>query len=126
LLTCSNPQSYSAKPGFFHEENRANLFEVVPETGMLLNTDNGSPMPQVSTLAHHFIHSFISRIKICVIFFKIILKGGEHLSKVIHISKESSLPSFPGMIFILCEMKIICLGYAKLFEVNVSVSINVC
>ncbi|KAK7409968.1 hypothetical protein VNO78_00411 [Psophocarpus tetragonolobus] len=37
----------SAKPGFFHEENRANLFEVVPETGMLLNTDNGSPMPQV-------------------------------------------------------------------------------
>ncbi|XP_019415025.1 PREDICTED: 5'-nucleotidase domain-containing protein 4-like isoform X2 [Lupinus angustifolius] len=37
----------SAKPGFFHEENRANLFQVVPETGMLLNTDNGSPMPQV-------------------------------------------------------------------------------
>lgn len=38
----------SAKPSFFHDENRANLFEVDPESGMLLNTDNGTPMPQVS------------------------------------------------------------------------------
>lgn len=38
---------YSAKPGFFHE-NRANLFEVEPKSGMLLNTDNGTPMVQVS------------------------------------------------------------------------------
>ena len=38
----------SAKPGFFHEGNRANLFEVVPDSGMLLNTDNGTPMAQVS------------------------------------------------------------------------------
>lgn len=37
----------SAKPGFFHEDNRANLFEVVPDSGMLLNTDNGTPMAQV-------------------------------------------------------------------------------
>ncbi|KAG8632470.1 hypothetical protein MANES_18G026700v8 [Manihot esculenta] len=37
----------SAKPGFFHEDNRANLFEVEPESGMLRNTDNGTPMPQV-------------------------------------------------------------------------------
>ncbi|GER49622.1 5' nucleotidase family protein [Striga asiatica] len=37
----------SAKPGFFHDENRANLFQVEPESGMLLNTDNGTPMPQV-------------------------------------------------------------------------------
>lgn len=64
MLTCSSPLSYSAKPGFFHEENRATLFEVVPETGMLLNTDNGSPMPQVSTIAHHFIHLFRSCINI--------------------------------------------------------------
>lgn len=35
------------KPSFFHEENRANLFEVEPESGMLLNTDNGTPMAQV-------------------------------------------------------------------------------
>ncbi|XP_054795826.1 uncharacterized protein LOC129301236 isoform X2 [Prosopis cineraria] len=40
----------SAKPSFFHEENRANLFEVEPETGMLINTDNGSPMPQVGDI----------------------------------------------------------------------------
>ncbi|KAH1204176.1 hypothetical protein GLYMA_17G250700v4 [Glycine max] len=37
----------SAKPSFFLEGNHANLFEVVPESGMLLNTDNGSPMAQV-------------------------------------------------------------------------------
>ncbi|KAJ4701937.1 Purine 5'-nucleotidase [Melia azedarach] len=37
----------SAKPGFFHEDIRANIFEVEPESGMLLNTDNGTPMPQV-------------------------------------------------------------------------------
>ncbi|KDP38505.1 hypothetical protein JCGZ_04430 [Jatropha curcas] len=41
----------SAKPGFFHEDNRANLFEVVPESGMLLNTDNGTPMPQVGNIS---------------------------------------------------------------------------
>ncbi|TXG52221.1 hypothetical protein EZV62_021390 [Acer yangbiense] len=37
----------SAKPGFFHDGNHANLFEVEPESGMLLNTDNGTPMPQM-------------------------------------------------------------------------------
>ncbi|XWS25765.1 hypothetical protein CRYUN_Cryun27aG0095700 [Craigia yunnanensis] len=37
----------SSKPGFFHEDNRANIFEVEPKSGMLLNTDNGTPMPQV-------------------------------------------------------------------------------
>ncbi|KAI3969860.1 hypothetical protein MKX01_038328 [Papaver californicum] len=37
----------SAKPGFFHEENRTNLFEVEPHSGMLRNTDNGTPMAQV-------------------------------------------------------------------------------
>ncbi|KAJ4701941.1 Purine 5'-nucleotidase [Melia azedarach] len=37
----------SAKPGFFHEDNRANIFEVEPESGMLLNADNGTPTIQV-------------------------------------------------------------------------------
>ncbi|AAG12692.1 cytosolic IMP-GMP specific 5'-nucleotidase, putative; 41097-37373 [Arabidopsis thaliana] len=37
----------SAKPGFFHEDSRANLFEVEPQSGMLINTDNGTPMAQV-------------------------------------------------------------------------------
>ncbi|KAA3488899.1 Cytosolic purine 5'-nucleotidase [Gossypium australe] len=42
-ITCN------AKPGFFLEDNRANIFEVEPESGMLLNTDNGTPMPQVGS-----------------------------------------------------------------------------
>ncbi|KAK1288737.1 hypothetical protein QJS10_CPB19g00562 [Acorus calamus] len=39
----------SSKPSFFHEDNRANLFEVEPETGMLLNTDNGTLLPQIGS-----------------------------------------------------------------------------
>lgn len=39
----------STKPGFFHDEIRANLFEVEPESGMLINTDNGTPMAQVGS-----------------------------------------------------------------------------
>ncbi|GAU15304.1 hypothetical protein TSUD_03730 [Trifolium subterraneum] len=41
----------SAKPSFFLEGNHANLFEVEPESGKLLNTDNGSPMPQVGDIS---------------------------------------------------------------------------
>ncbi|XP_058725297.1 uncharacterized protein LOC131596598 [Vicia villosa] len=41
----------SAKPSFFLEGNDAILFEVEPETGKLLNTDNGSPMPQVGNIS---------------------------------------------------------------------------
>ncbi|KAL4566362.1 hypothetical protein LXL04_030476 [Taraxacum kok-saghyz] len=37
----------SAKPKFFHDENRASLFAVDTDSGMLINTDNGSPMAQV-------------------------------------------------------------------------------
>nr|GMD94519.1 5'-nucleotidase domain-containing protein 4 isoform X2 [Ipomoea batatas]GME00188.1 5'-nucleotidase domain-containing protein 4 isoform X2 [Ipomoea batatas]GME09812.1 5'-nucleotidase domain-containing protein 4 isoform X2 [Ipomoea batatas] len=40
---------YSANPGFFDEENRANLFGVDPKTRMLMNTDNGIPMAQVGS-----------------------------------------------------------------------------
>ncbi|XP_035846655.1 5'-nucleotidase domain-containing protein 4 isoform X4 [Helianthus annuus] len=39
--------SGSAKPKFFHDENRTNLFAVDTDSGMLINTDNGSPMAQV-------------------------------------------------------------------------------
>lgn len=47
----------SAKPRFFHDENRAGIFEVDLVSGMLLNTDNGTPMPQVSLCVHgHFYH----------------------------------------------------------------------
>lgn len=39
----------SAKPGFFHDENRANLFMVEPDSGKLINTDNGTPLAQVGS-----------------------------------------------------------------------------
>ncbi|KAF8405225.1 hypothetical protein HHK36_010126 [Tetracentron sinense] len=39
------------KPSFFHEDNRANIFEVEPESGMLLNTDNGIPTPQIGNIS---------------------------------------------------------------------------
>lgn len=41
----------SAKPGFFHDDSRANLFEVDLESGMLQNTDDGTPMPQVGEIS---------------------------------------------------------------------------
>ncbi|CAI8583417.1 unnamed protein product [Vicia faba] len=41
----------SAKPNYFQEDNHANLFEVEPESGVLLNTNNGSPLPQVGSFA---------------------------------------------------------------------------
>ncbi|KAL9257411.1 Cytosolic purine 5'-nucleotidase-like protein [Drosera capensis] len=76
----------SAKPGFFHEENRANIFEVVPESGMLVNTDNGTPMPQVgSTIA-----SFPAKgpNSTCRIF-----QGGNvaHLHKLLNIESSSQV-----------------------------------
>lgn len=38
----------SAKPGFFADGNRAPLYEVDISSGMLQNTDNGSPLAQVN------------------------------------------------------------------------------
>ncbi|BBN15660.1 hypothetical protein MPTK1_6g21370 [Marchantia polymorpha subsp. ruderalis] len=37
----------SAKPAFFMESNRAPLLEVDLKSGMMLNTDNGSPLAQI-------------------------------------------------------------------------------
>lgn len=37
----------SAKPGFFADGNRALLYEVDIQSGMLKNTDNGSPLAQI-------------------------------------------------------------------------------
>ncbi|KAI7741856.1 hypothetical protein M8C21_014949, partial [Ambrosia artemisiifolia] len=44
--------SGSAKPKFFHDENRTNLFAVDTDSGMLINTDNGSPMAQGGNVGH--------------------------------------------------------------------------
>nr|XP_027190573.1 5'-nucleotidase domain-containing protein 4-like isoform X2 [Cicer arietinum] len=76
----------SAKPGFFHEENRANLFEVVPETGMLLNTDNGSPMPQVGNISARLFTEAKSHA--CQVF-----QGGNvaHLHKLLSIESSSQV-----------------------------------
>lgn len=76
----------SAKPGFFHDENRANLFEVDRDSGMLLNTDNGTPMAQVGST------SFVSPIKAlkntCRVF-----QGGNvgHLHKLLSIESSSQV-----------------------------------
>ncbi|XP_022852959.1 5'-nucleotidase domain-containing protein 4-like isoform X1 [Olea europaea var. sylvestris] len=74
----------SAKPGFFHDENRANLFEVDPESGMLLNTDNGTPMPSVDTTLR--LPSNID--KSCRVF-----QGGNvgHLHKLLSIESSSQV-----------------------------------
>nr|GME00175.1 5'-nucleotidase domain-containing protein 4 isoform X2 [Ipomoea batatas] len=77
---------YSAKPGFFNEENRANLFGVDPKTGMLMNTDNGTPMAQVgSTSIRLPIESLTEG---CRVF-----QGGSvgHLHKLLNIESSSQI-----------------------------------
>ncbi|KAK4429259.1 Cytosolic purine 5'-nucleotidase [Sesamum alatum] len=75
----------SAKPSFFHDENRANLFEVDPESGMLLNTDNGTPMPQVDSSLRLPLKSLE---KSCQVF-----QGGNvgHLHKLLSIESSSQV-----------------------------------
>ncbi|XP_078179950.1 HAD-superfamily hydrolase, subfamily IG, 5'-nucleotidase isoform X2 [Carex rostrata] len=41
----------SSKPGFFHDDNRANLFEVEPDSGKLLNADIQIPSPRPAVKA---------------------------------------------------------------------------
>ncbi|XP_059453503.1 uncharacterized protein LOC132184042 isoform X1 [Corylus avellana] len=76
----------SAKPGFFHEDNRANLFEVEPKSGMLLNTDNGSPMPQVGSTSPRLSVNGLN--KMCRVF-----QGGSvgHLHKLLSIESSQQV-----------------------------------
>ncbi|KAL9238005.1 hypothetical protein vseg_012487 [Gypsophila vaccaria] len=76
----------SAKPGFFHEDNRANLFEVVPDSGMLLNTDNGTPMAQVGSYVVHMPSKGLNNA--CRVF-----QGGSvgHLHKLLNIESSSQV-----------------------------------
>ncbi|XP_031261228.1 5'-nucleotidase domain-containing protein 4 isoform X3 [Pistacia vera] len=76
----------SAKPGFFHEDSRANLFEVEPESGMLLNTDNGTPMPQVGSFSPNLLLK--GENKTCRVF-----QGGTvgHLHKLLSIESSSQV-----------------------------------
>lgn len=71
----------SSKPSFFHD-NRANLFEVDPESGMLLNTDNGTPIPHIGCSSPRL------KIKACRVF-----QGGNvaHLHKLLSIESSSQV-----------------------------------
>uniref|UniRef100_A0A2P2K128 Cytosolic purine 5-nucleotidase n=1 Tax=Rhizophora mucronata TaxID=61149 RepID=A0A2P2K128_RHIMU len=76
----------SAKPSFFHEDNRANLFEVERDSGMLLNTDNGTPMPQVGSTSPRI--SLKGLNEDCRVF-----QGGSvaHLHKLLSIESSSQV-----------------------------------
>ncbi|XP_023002285.1 5'-nucleotidase domain-containing protein 4-like isoform X1 [Cucurbita maxima] len=76
----------SAKPGFFHEDNRANLFGVDRKSGMLLNTDNGSPLPQVGNTSEASSPTKVD--KSCKVF-----QGGNvmHLHKLLQIESSSQV-----------------------------------
>ncbi|XP_020256281.1 5'-nucleotidase domain-containing protein 4 isoform X2 [Asparagus officinalis] len=71
----------SCKPTFFHD-NRANIFEVDPESGMLLNTDNGTPIPQIGCSSPRL------QKKACRVF-----QGGNvaHLHKLLSIESSSQV-----------------------------------
>lgn len=76
----------SSKPSFFHEENRANLFEVESETGMLLNTDNGTLVPQVGSTSPRLPPNHLK--KACRVF-----QGGNvaHLHKLLSVASSSQV-----------------------------------
>ncbi|XP_068665885.1 uncharacterized protein [Aristolochia californica] len=76
----------SSKPSFFHDENRANLFEVEPETGMLLNTDNGNFLPQIGNTSPRL--PYMGTKKACRVF-----QGGNvgHLHKLLSIEASSQV-----------------------------------
>ncbi|WOK97080.1 hypothetical protein Cni_G05788 [Canna indica] len=76
----------SSKPSFFHEENRANIFEVEPESGMLLNTDNGTPIPQVGNTTARLPETHST--KACRVF-----QGGNvaHLHNLLSIASSSQI-----------------------------------
>lgn len=79
----------SAKPSFFAEGNRAGLFEVDIKSGMLLNTDNGTPLAQVGEIGS--IHPSLSQTGIkqpCRVF-----QGGNvaHLHRLLKIEAGSQV-----------------------------------
>lgn len=76
----------SSKPSFFLDENRANLFEVEPESGMLLNTDDGTLLPQIGTTSPRLSSKGLK--KACRVF-----QGGNvgHLHKLFSIESSSQV-----------------------------------
>ncbi|KAK9080306.1 hypothetical protein SSX86_000064 [Deinandra increscens subsp. villosa] len=78
--------SGSAKPRFFHDENGTNLFAVDTDSGMLINTDNGSPMAQVFLGAIGILFNI-------VIFLGFLFQGGNvgHLHKLLNVESSSQV-----------------------------------
>ncbi|KAF9620362.1 hypothetical protein IFM89_011097 [Coptis chinensis] len=76
----------SSKPSFFHEDNRSSLFEVEPESGMLLNTDNGSPVPQMGNTSPRLPRNGLK--KACRVF-----QGGSvgHLHRLLSVEASSQV-----------------------------------
>ncbi|CAA7399429.1 unnamed protein product [Spirodela intermedia] len=76
----------SSKPSFFHEDNRASLFEVDPESGMLLNTDNGNIIPQIGCTSPRLPTKALK--KACRVF-----QGGNvrHLHRLLSIEASSQV-----------------------------------
>ncbi|KAJ7526309.1 hypothetical protein O6H91_16G001300 [Diphasiastrum complanatum] len=72
----------SAKPGFFVDGNRAPLFEVDIHSGMLHNTDNGTPLSQVGSPGSNNISKAAPHQQACRVF-----QGGSvaHLHKLLEI-----------------------------------------
>ncbi|KAI3736980.1 hypothetical protein L2E82_26971 [Cichorium intybus] len=75
----------SAKPGFFHDENRANLFAVETDSGKLINTDNGTPLAQVGGPELDLPDNIP---KLCKVF-----QGGNvgHLHKLLNVGSSSQV-----------------------------------
>ncbi|KAH7290614.1 hypothetical protein KP509_30G057200 [Ceratopteris richardii] len=80
----------SAKPGFFADGNRAPIYEVDISTGMLQNTDNGSPLAQIgqSSSGHGFSASTKETKQACKVF-----QGGNvgHLHRLLAIEAGSQV-----------------------------------
>ncbi|KAI7988165.1 hypothetical protein LOK49_LG13G02698 [Camellia lanceoleosa] len=86
----------SAKQSFFHDENRANLYEVEPASRTLLNTDNGTPMPQVGGALRLPLKSLNKSCKVFQVisyfYYKSTLGGNVgHLHKLLGIESSSQV-----------------------------------
>lgn len=89
---------WSAKPGFFHEESRVNLFEVELKSGMLINTDNGTPMAQVRLreLWHSFSLSHATYPNVATYIFFYAWQIGDPSPKIPLKSKDKACRVFQG------------------------------
>ncbi|XWS21058.1 hypothetical protein CRYUN_Cryun30bG0022800 [Craigia yunnanensis] len=113
----------SAKPGFFHEDNRANIFEVEPESGMLLNTANGTPMPQGGSVGHpHKLLSIesSSQVILCLMWFFML----GTISKEIFCATRRFLDGEQCLLFQSLRGRLNCFGNQEICESFISLATN--